>query len=102
MSYQAENLVNHIFKPVEDSETKTNSSTTCGYLGPMIHFYIKKSEMLFFEDLKHRHQVVGQICFSLTVFNGLKNVVDQIFSLIGHVNEFLAFSAPPFWVSTAN
>jgi hypothetical protein len=40
--------------------------------------------------------------FSLTVFNGLENGDEQIFSLIGHVNQFLALSAPPFWVSTTN
>ena len=33
--------------------------------------------------------------FGPTVFSGLKNGDDQIFSLIGHVNQFLAFSAPP-------
>jgi hypothetical protein len=36
------------------------------------------------------------------VFSDLKNGDDQIFCLIGHVNQFLAFSPPPFWLSTTN
>jgi hypothetical protein len=62
---------------------------------------MKKSKTLLFKHLKHRHQVVGRF-FSPTVFNGLKNKDGQIFSLIGHFNQFEAFSPLPFWVSSAD